>query len=174
MAEGDPRSHVSASHPPNVPNFFFTGHSDHAGHARKNLPHFESVWIFYDFPGQKPLKYCPDVTQLAFVVGFRSFWPWGAQVGPHTHWQKLCAFRETAQALAVERGGFDMAGGDPRSHVSAWHPPNVPNFFSRATVTMQGTHAKKSRFKSVWNFYDFAGRKPLKYCPDVTQLAFVV
>ena len=81
---------------------FFTGHSDHAGHARKKLSRFETVWIFYGFPGRKPLKYCPDMTQLAFVLGFRSFWPWGARVGPHMRWQKLGAFRETAQVLAVE------------------------------------------------------------------------
>ena len=152
MAGGDPRSHVSASHPPNMPNFFFTGHSDHAGHARKNLSRFESVWISYDFQGRKPLKYCPDVTQLAFVVEFRLLWPWSAWVGPQTCWQKLGAFRETTQVLAVEGGCFGMAGGDPRSHVSASHPPNVPNLFPRATVTMQGTHAKICRVSSPYGF----------------------
>ena len=131
---------------------FSTCYSALAGHARKNLSRFESVWIFYDFPGRKPLKYCPDVTQLAFVVGFRSFWPWGARVGPHTRRQKLGAFRETAQVLVVEGGGFGMAGGDPRSHVSASHPPNVPNFFSRATITMQGTRAKNCRVLSPYGF----------------------
>ena len=132
--------------------FFSTGHSDHARHARKNLSRFESVWIFYDFPGQKPLKYCPDVTQLAFVVGFHSFWAWGAWVWPHTRSQKLGAYRETAEVLAVQGGGFGMAGGDLRSHVSALHPPNVPNFFPRATVTMQGTHAKICRVSSPYGF----------------------
>ena len=92
------------------------------------------------------------MTQRAFVVGFRSFWPWGARVGPHTRWQKLGAFRETAQVLAVEGGGFGMAGGDPRSHVSASHPPNVPNFFPRATVPLQGTHAKICRVSSPYGF----------------------
>ena len=90
-------------------------YNDDAGHARKKLSRFEALCNFYDFPGQKPLKYCPDVTQLAFVVGFRSFWAWGARVWPHTRWQKLRAFRETAQVLAVEGGGFGMAGRDPRA-----------------------------------------------------------
>ena len=67
-------------------------------------------------------------------------------------WEKLGAFRETAQVLAVEGGGFGMAGGDPRSHVSASHLPNVPDFVSRATVSMQGTHAKNCRVSSPYGF----------------------
>ena len=92
------------------------------------------------------------MTQLAFIVGFHSFWPWGARVGPHTRWKKLGSFRETTQVLAVEGGSFGMAAGDPRSHVSASQPPNVPNFFSRATVTMQGTHAKNCRVSNLYGF----------------------
>ena len=108
---------------------FFMGHSDHAGHARQNLSRFEALRIFYDFPGRKPPKHCPDVTQCAFVVGFRSSLVCGTRAGPHTRLQKLGAFRETTQALAVEGGGFGMGGGDPRAYVSPSHPPNGLIFF---------------------------------------------
>ena len=81
---------------------------------------------FLPFSGQKTQKILPG---RVFVVEFRSFWPWCARVGPHTRSQKLGAIRQTGQVLAVEGGGFGMTGGDPRSHLSASHPPNVPNFF---------------------------------------------
>ena len=115
-----------------------------------------------DFLDRKPLKYCPDVTQRAFVVGFRSFLVWGARAGPHTRYRKLGAFRETAQVLGVEGGGFGMGGGDPRAHVSPSHPPNGP-IFSTCYSDHAG-HARKnlSHFEALVNFYDFPGRKPLK------------
>ena len=111
--------------------FFSMCYSALGGHARKNSSRFESVWIFYDFPGRKPRKCCPDVTQRAFIVGFHSFWPWGARVGRHMRFQKLGAFWETARALGVEGGGFGMGGGDPWSYVSPSHPPNSLIFFHR-------------------------------------------
>ena len=92
------------------------------------------------------------MTQRAFIVGFRSFLAWAARMGPHTRWQNLGAFRETAQALAVEGGGFGMTGGDPRSHLSASHPPNVPNFFPHATMTMHSTHEKFCRGSRLYGF----------------------
>ena len=64
--------------------------------------------------------------------------------------QKLGAFRETAQVLGVEGGGFGMGGGDPRAYVSPSHPPNGLIFVPRATVTMQGTHAKFCRVSRLF------------------------
>ena len=92
------------------------------------------------------------MTQRAFVVGFRSSLACSTRAGPLTRWQKLGAIRQTAQVLDVEGGGFGMGGGDPRSHVSALHPPNVPIFFARATVPYEGTHAKIRPVSSPYGF----------------------
>ena len=89
--------------------------------------------------------------QRAVVVGFRSFWPWGARVGPHTRSQKLGAIRQTAQVLAVEGGGFDMAGGDPRRMSPLCIRQTCP-FFARATVPYEGTHAKIRPVSSAYGF----------------------
>ena len=173
MGGGDPRSYVSPLHPPNS-LIFSTGHSDHAGHARQNLSCFEALWIFYDFPGRKPPKHCPDVTQRGFVLEFRSSLACGTRVGPHTRWQKLGAFRQTAQALAVEGGGFGMGGGDPRSYVSPSHLPNSLIFSTSHSDHAGHARQNLSCFEALRIFYDFPGRKPPKRFPDVTQRAFVV
>ena len=101
--------------------------------TQKIIP-FRVRMHFLPFSRQKTQKILPgrDATcvccRISFILAV------GARVGPHTRSQKLGAIRQTAQVLAVEGGGFGMAGGDPRSHLSASHPPNVPNFFPRATV----------------------------------------
>ena len=112
-----------------VDHFFSTGNSDHAGRARHNLSRSDTVRIFYDFSHRKPLKHCPHVTQLAFVVHFRSSLACGPQAGPHTRRRKLGAFRQTELALAVQPGGFGMGGGDPQSYFSRSHPPKSIIFF---------------------------------------------
>ena len=114
---------------PKVDHFFSTGNSDHAGRARQNLSRSAAVRIFYDFPHRKHLKHCPHVTQLAFVVRFHSSLVWGPRTGPHTRRRKLGAFRLPQLALAVQPGGFDMGGGDPRSYFSRSHPPKSIIFF---------------------------------------------
>ena len=112
-----------------VDHFFFMGHIDHVGHARQNLSRSDTVRIFYDFSHRKPLKHCPHVMQLAFVVCFRSSLACGPREGPHTCRRKLGAFRQTELALTVQPGGFGMGGGDPRSYFSRSHPPKSIIFF---------------------------------------------
>ena len=133
-------------------SFFSTGNSDHAGRARQNLSRSDVVRIFYDFSHRKPLKHCPHVTQLAFVVRFRSSLACGPRAGPHTRCRKLGAFRQTELALVVQPGGFGMGGGDPRSYFSRSHPPKSIIFFPRATVTMQAAHAKICRVPMLYGF----------------------
>ena len=131
-------------------SFFSTCYSDHAGHARKNLSRFESVWIFYDFPGRKPLKYCPDVTQRAFVVGFRSFWPWGARA-PHALPEVGCN-PSNRSGTCCGRRWFRYGRRGPSVARLRFASAKRAQFFSRATVTMQGTHAKICRISSPYGF----------------------
>ena len=135
-----------------VDHFFSMGNSDHAGCARQNLSRSDAVRIFYDFSHRKPLKHCPHVTQLAFVVRSRSSLACGPRAGPHRCCRKLGSFRQTELALAVQPGGFGMGGGDTRSYFSRSHPLKSIIFFPWATVTMQAAHAKICRVPTLYVF----------------------
>ena len=87
---------------------FSTRWHHHPQHPCQFTYFFDARWIFYDFSCWKPPKHCPDVTQREFIVGFRSSLACGTRAGPHTRLQKLGAFRETAQVLGVEGGGFGV------------------------------------------------------------------
>src|SRR4051812_2252949 len=127
---------------------------------------FRGGMDFLRFSGPKTPKILPgcDATcvrcriSFIFAVGC----PGGA---PHTRWQKLGAFRETAQVPAVEVGGFGMAGGDPRSHVSASHPPNLPHFFHGPQRPCRARTQKFAAFRARMDFLRFSGPKTPKILP---------
>ena len=136
------------------------------------MSHFESVCIFYHFPGRKPRKYCPDVTQRAFVVGFHSFWLRGARVGPHTRSQKLGAIRQTAQVLAV-KGVVSVWPEGTLGHTSPLRiRQTCPIFFHVLLWPSRARMQKIIPFRVRMHFLPFSRQKTQKILPgrDATCL----
>ena len=133
---------------PQTGSFFSTCYSDHAGPARQILSRFEAVCNFYDFPGRKPLKYYPDVAQRAFVAGFRSFFAWGSRVGPTRAAKSWVHFVKPPRYLVWKVVVSVWAEGT-LSRTSLLRICQTGSFFSRATVTMQDTHAKFCRVSRI-------------------------
>ena len=110
-------------------HFFSTGHSDHAGHARQNLSRFEALRIFYDFPGRKPPKHCPDVTQRVFVVGFRSSLACGTPGGAPHALAKVGCIPGNRPGTWCGRRWFRYGWRGPSVVRLSVHPPNSLIFF---------------------------------------------
>ena len=132
-------------------SFFSTCYNDRGKHARQIVLSFDTVWIFYNFLGRKPLKYCPDVTQRASVVGFRSFLSWVPRWGPTragkswVHSVKPLRYLVWKAVVSVWAEG--ALGRTPLLHIR-----QTGSFFSCATKAVASTHPKFFRVSTLYGF----------------------